>query len=366
MKRGVVIVLVGFLAFVGAPVAATAHPLDLGYLRIASSPTTVAVTLDLDVDAAAILLGRSEIDPAFVRAQAQASALAVASYAAAPITTEGGACTWGAASAELTGRTVKISSTATCSTHGPRTWVFPFVKNNGISTKFELMVKESIGTGERLTLVDASTTSLELGSPAASTGVSFTAFVWSGVEHIGAAPNQWRTAEGTWKLPEGLDHLLFLLGLMLGGGTLLQLLGIVTGFTVGHSITLVIAALGIVRLPSSVIEPLVALSIALVAVEAFSGRFKRHRWKIALGFGLIHGFAFANALSELELSLRNMITALFGFNIGVELGQVACVLVLAPLVMLLHRQRGAGPVIVKSIAAVIFVLGLYWFVERII
>ncbi len=351
------------LALVGVPMTATAHPLDLGYLRITSSQTTVAVTLDLDINAAAILLGRNEIDAAVVRAQA--SALAVASYAAAPIITQAGACSWGAATAELTGRTVQISSTATCSGDGPRTWTFPFVDNQRISAKFELMVKESAGTGERLTLVDASTTSLELASPAASTGVSVTTFIWSGVEHIGAAPNQWHTADGTWKLPEGLDHLLFLLGLMLGGGTLLQLLGIATGFTVGHSITLAIAALGIVRLPSSVIEPLVALSIALVAVEAFSGRFKRHRWKIALGFGLIHGFAFANALATLDLSLRNMITALFGFNIGVELGQVACVLVVAPLVMLLHRHR-AGPLIVKAIAAVIFALGIYWFVERLI
>ncbi len=354
------------IALALATTPAIAHPLDIGYLRVNASPTSVAVTLDIDVNAAAILLRRDSADDAVVREHA--SALAEASFGGAPITTQAGPCVWGPASASLTGRTVKISSTATCRGDGPRSWTFPFVREHRISTKFELLVKETIGGSERLTLVNADKTLLVLGSAAGAptTSVGFTSFVWSGVEHIGAAPNQWHTTAGGWKLPDGIDHLMFLLGLMLGGGTLLQLLGIATGFTVGHSITLAIAALGIVRPPSSVIEPLVALSIALVAVEAFSGRFKKHRWKIAMGFGLIHGFAFANALATLDLSTRSMIKALFGFNFGVEIGQVICVLVVAPLVMLVHRQRRAGPVIVRCVAAVIFALGMYWFVRRIV
>lgn len=350
------------VALLAAPVAATAHPLDLGYLRLEATRTSVAVTLDIDVRAAAILLRRDDVDAGVVRAHA--STLAAASYAAAPITTSVGACRWGAASAHLAGRTVTIASTATCASDGRRTWTFPFVTDHRISTKFELMVKETIATSDHLTLVDASTTSLALGSPVATTGVSLRTFVWSGIEHIGAAPDQWRTASGAWKLPDGIDHLMFLLGLMLGGGRLLQLLGIATGFTVGHSITLAIAALGLVRPPSSVIEPLVALSIAFVALEAFSGLFERHRWKIAMGFGLIHGFAFANALATLELSRRSMMTALFGFNIGVELGQVTCVIAFAPIVMWLHRQPRMGPVMVRSLASVIFTLGVYWFLQR--
>src|SRR5690606_36578708 len=105
-----------------------------------------------------------------------------------------------------------------------------------------------------------------------------------------------------WKLADGIDHILLLLALMLAGGTLLQLVGIATGFTLGHSITLALSGLGLVRPPASVIEPVIALSIALVAAQAFAGR-REHdhrRWLIAAGFGLVHGFGFAGALHELE------------------------------------------------------------------
>jgi hypothetical protein len=152
---------------------------------------------------------------------------------------------------------------------------------------------------------------------------------------------------------------------MLGGGRLLQLIGIASGFTLGHSITLAIAALGLMRPPGFIFEPLIALSIALVAVEALTGRFARHRWKIAAGFGLIHGFGFANALTELDLSTRGMVVALFGYNLGVEIGQLAIVLIAAPLVLLVRRSERFGGYLVKVPACGILVLGMYWFVERI-
>lgn len=351
------------LALLAAPAVATAHPLDLGYLRITSSPTAVAVTLDLDVNAAAILLGRTEVDAALV--QSEAATLAAATYAAAPITAASSPCTWGAASASLAGRTVTIASTATCSSRGARTWTFPFVRSHRISTKFELMVRESIRTSERLTLVDATTASLELGSPAASTGVGFTSFVFSGIAHIGAAPSEWRDGQGGWQLPDGIDHILFLLGLLLAGGTLLKMIGVATGFTVGHTITLALAALGVVHPPGWLIEPLIALSIAFVAVEALTQRLAKHRWKIALGFGLVHGFGFANALTELHLRTGAMVKALFGYNFGVELGQLAIVLVLAPLVLAAHRRRWARAWVITPAAVMIAIAGLYWFVQRI-
>ncbi len=351
------------LAVLASARLASAHPLDLGYLRIEQAGATVAVSLDLDARAAASLLGEQQLDAATVAARA--TALAEASYASAPITTGDGPCRWGPASAVLDARTVKVSSSATCPGPGERRWSFPFVHERRISSTFELLVKEAVGDSERLTLVDARTTSFALAAGTAAAGVAFTDFVWSGIEHIGVAPDQWHDRDGGLQLPDGIDHILFLIGLMLGGGRLLQLVGIASGFTLGHSITLAIAALGIVRPPSSVIEPLIALSIALVAVEAFTGAFRRQRWKIATGFGLIHGFGFANALNDLELSTRGMATALFGYNLGVELGQVVVVLVVAPLVLVAHRHQRIGTYLVKAVACGVFVLGMQWFVERV-
>ena len=143
-----------------------------------------------------------------------------------------------------------------------------------------------------------------------------------------------------------------------------RLIGIATGFTVGHSVTLALAALDIVRPPASIIEPLIALTIALAAVEAFTGKFQGQRWKIAAGFGLVHGFAFATALGHLQLTTRGKIAALFGYNLGVELGQVAVVLVVAPLVILAHRYATIGRPATKLAATGIFVCAVYWLVVR--
>lgn len=343
--------------------SAVAHPLDLGYLRIQSSANQIAVQLDLDRNAAAIVLGLAPeaLDAATV--QSRAPDLAGRSYARAPVVTAAGPCRWAQATATLQGQTVTILSTATCPDTKSRAWTFPFVAERVVSPRFQLMVKETGAGGERLTLVDDATTVIDLADPSATgTDTGFAHFVWSGFEHIGVAPNQWRTEDGGLKLPDGIDHILFLLALMLGGGTLLQLLGIATGFTLGHSLTLALAALDVVRPPASVIEPLIALSIALAAAEAFVSRWRSQRWKIAASFGLIHGFGFATALSHLDLTTRGKITALFGFNFGIELGQVVVVLAVAPVVIWAHR-RGSNTAI-RTAAAFIFLCGLYWFVRR--
>ena len=342
---------------------AEAHPLDLGYLRVASEGNDVSIVLDVDVKAAAIVLG---VDPGTLDAssvRAGSTALAAGTFAREPIVTSRGACTWTAPSAALEGRTVKISGTATCHGPGLRRWAFPVVRDGRISSAFQLMVKETVGGSERLTLVDKTDAVITLGTTGPS-DVGLVAFLWSGVEHIGAAPSQWQRADGGLKLPDGIDHILFLLALLLGGGTLLQLIGVASGFTLGHSITLALAALDVVRPPASVIEPLIALTIALAAVEAFTGVFKKQRWMIATGFGLIHGFGFATALNELDLTTRGKVIALFGYNVGVEIGQILIVLAIAPLVMLAHGNPRLEKVVVQSAASVIFILGMYWFTVR--
>jgi hypothetical protein len=129
----------------------------------------------------------------------------------------------------------------------------------------------------------------------------------------------------------GIDHLLFLLALLALARGLWQTLTIVTGFTVAHSITLSLATLGVIDVPSRIVEPLIAASIVWVAVEnlvAPSGIGRR--WLIAMIFGLIHGLGFASALTELDLSRQALMRALIGFNVGVELGQIAFVIVVMP------------------------------------
>jgi hypothetical protein len=349
------------LALVLTSSVAHAHPLDIGYLRIESKGASVSVALDLNPEAAMLLLKASTpLDEAALRTRGPE--LAAVSFAQDVITTPAGPCTWsGAAIARIEGQSIRITDTATCP-EGERRWKFPFVRDSKISGTFELLVKEKLGDEEKVKLVDRYEPELVLG--AASASYSFLDFVWSGIEHIGAAPNQWHDVNG-FKLADGIDHILFLLALMLGGGTLLRLVGIATGFTLGHSVTLALAVTGLVRPPLSIIEPIIALSIALAAAESIYGKFEKHRWKIATGFGFVHGFGFAAALLELELqSAADTAKALFGYNLGVELGQVGIVLVIAPLVLLAHKSDFARTYVLRAIAALIFLAGLYWFFTR--
>ena len=150
---------------------------------------------------------------------------------------------------------------------------------------------------------------------------------------------------------------------MLAGGSLVRILGIVSGFTLGHSISLALSALHVVRPPASLIEPLIAASIVYVAARALLGEREGHRWTIAACFGLVHGFGFASALNQLELPARDLIAALFGYNLGGELGQVAIVLCAAPVMLHLQRDRRCQP-IVRVLAAAIAIAGAYWLVQR--
>jgi len=150
------------LVLVASARGAAAHPLDLGYLRIIQAGDTVAITLDLDVNAAAILVGVPALDAPAVAANAPKIAAATLT----PISTPAGACTWGPAAAKLVGRTATLTATATCAGPGERRWTFPFVHDHRISTKFELLVKEVVGESERLTLVDPSKSEIALAAAA--------------------------------------------------------------------------------------------------------------------------------------------------------------------------------------------------------
>jgi hydrogenase/urease accessory protein HupE len=181
--------------------------------------------------------------------------------------------------------------------------------------------------------------------------------------------------QGVYHIFTGPDHILFIIGLLLLGGTLKQLLKIVTAFTVVHSVTLCLSALNILSPPARIIEPTIALSIVFVGVHSIVMR-KKHpgekslpdaRLLFAFGFGFIHGFGFANALRELELPRQALVAALFAFNLGVECGQACIVVTVAPLLALLHRQnnRIARRFVTAGSLAVI-AAGGFWFVQRVL
>jgi len=165
----------------------------------------------------------------------------------------------------------------------------------------------------------------------------------------------------------GPDHLLFLVGLLLLGGTIRQLAVVVTAFTVAHSITLSLAALNFVTPPTRIIEPAIALSIVYVGADNLLVRDGRDvRAWIAFAFGFIHGFGFASVLREMELPSRALGWSLFSFNVGVEIGQLLVVVTVASaLAMLRARSEAAGRRLAFAGSVVVIAAGAFWFVQRV-
>lgn len=205
-------------------------------------------------------------------------------------------------------------------------------------------------------LLDASQTDLRLTAPPPVLFDVIRSYLKAGIEHIFL----------------GYDHIAFLIAIVLWARTLWPVIKIVTAFTLAHSITLSLAALQIVVIPSSIVEPAIAASIVYVAVENFFSRNVDRRWRDTFVFGLIHGFGFASALQEFGLPRGAVVPALAAFNLGVEVGQVAIVSIVIPVLAGLDRvlaaDRGVAPArtaaLVYTLSGIIAVLGFYWVLDR--
>jgi len=179
----------------------------------------------------------------------------------------------------------------------------------------------------------------------------FYIFVKAGFQHI---------------IPEGIDHILFVLGLFFSCITFRSLLWQVTAFTVAHSITLVLAAQGLVQLRGDIVEAIIALSIVWVAVE--NCLFKepsKWRYMIVFAFGLLHGLGFAALLTQYGLPKDNFISMLLAFNLGVEFGQLAVLVIAFVLIKMIMKKNWYSNEIKIPASLIIAGIGLFWFIERV-
>lgn len=187
--------------------------------------------------------------------------------------------------------------------------------------------------------------------------------------------------EGVWHIWIGFDHILFLLSLLLPAvlyrskkhweavasfhPALIDVLKIVTAFTLAHSITLTLATLGVVTLPTRLVESAIAASVVLSALNNVFPLFEGKRWMVAFAFGLIHGFGFASVLADLGLPQDALLLALVGFNLGVEGGQLAIVSVFLPLAYYLRDTLFYRRIILIAGSILIMMLASVWLVERV-
>jgi hypothetical protein len=342
--------------------AVLAHALDVAYLEVDAQGPRVSASLDLSAEIAEQL---SRLGPlrAADALEANAAALFRATLGSGLLEASGAPCSLGAPRARLdeTNLRIRISAEARCERDvQDLRWTFPFV--DAASLEYRVLVKALLFGEERNFILEPGASTLRVQGERSR---SFWSFVAMGIKHIGAHPDEWRDSRGL-HLPGGIDHILFLLALILAGGGLWRTLATVTGFTVGHSITLAIATIWpSIAPPSKLIEALIAASIAYVALrDVFSKEPSKHGFAIAAIFGLVHGFGFASALTELHLTRTGLASALVGFNLGVELGQAAIVAILAPVIALLRKEEWFRRVGTKACATAIASAGTYWLIQR--
>ena len=353
MKRAVYAVLVPCLLALAAP--ATAHPVPFSFLDVQLHPSAIDVSLvahdfdlghDLNISPSDQLL-----DPTLVEQREKAMQAMLAPRL--ELAADGRVLTpeWGPTEILRDRQSLRfhlrypVSSTP--GTIAVTTTMFPY------DPMHQTFV--NVYEGETLTsqmILDAKHPHLEYfaGSRQGVAAV-IRKFIPAGIHHILIGP----------------DHLLFLVGLLLLGGSVRQLLIVVTSFTVAHSITLSLAALNIVTPPARLIEPAIALSIVYVGADnilAKGGRDVR-AW-IAFTFGFIHGFGFANVLREMDLPRRALGWSLFSFNIGVEIGQLfVVVLVATAFTMLRARSEWSRRHLALAGSIVVIAAGTFWFVQRV-
>ena len=330
-----------------AGASARAHALDLVGVTLAVDGGAAREELVIALPSLALLVPLGPGRGALVtqgQLDALVPAIGAATFGQAPLAADGAPCPLAATAARLDGNAVRVSAAGPCARDPSRlTQTFRFL--DALPAGHQVVFKTALGgeAMERVADARAEVVTLERGHPP-----GFGDFVVLGVEHIFT----------------GYDHLLFLLGLLLAAGPLRRLFLTLTCFTLAHSVTLALAALSVVHLPTRLTESAIAASIVYVAIEDLAVKSPRRRWLVAFAFGLVHGFGFASALGDLHLGRGSLVPALFGFNAGVELGQVAIVVVAAPVLAAFRRSARFERFGVPALAGVAIAFGAFWFVQR--
>ncbi|WP_257446744.1 HupE/UreJ family protein [Archangium lipolyticum] len=310
-------------------------------LTLTAETLGLLIPVDADGDGA---LSQADLD-------ARTQALAVGIWDAIPLTAGGRPCTRTGASAMVRASFVELGATFSCPAGQLRQ---RFSLLSLLPSNYRVVLGSFMQGEQGQRFADAQQPTLvvsEPGQPARGEGPSgLLEWVVLGVTHIF----------------EGIDHLTFLLALLLVGGSFRRVLLLVTAFTVAHSLTLGATALGFILLDDARtrwVEAAIAASIVWVALENLLLREHRHRALLTFLFGLVHGFGFANVLSGYGLG-DSVMTGLFGFNLGVELGQAAVIAVLLPLVRLVQRRPAVHLQTVRGLSLLILATGGYWLMER--
>jgi hydrogenase/urease accessory protein HupE len=342
------------LAAVLVPRAVLAHPVPFSYLDLRLQPDAIEGTLvahmfdlahDLSIEPADRLL-----DPSVA---VQRSAL-IASLLAGRLTVsaDGRALTpqWSAAEVIADRQSLKLSVRYALASRpgivGVTAMMFPY------DPQHQTFLNIYEGSALTQAILDQGRSSIEYfaGTRQGALAVA-RKFLPSGIRHILIGP----------------DHLIFLVGLLLLGGTVRQLVVIVTAFTIAHALTLSLAAFNVVSPPVRIIEPAIALSIVYVGADNLLIRGGRDvRAWIAFAFGFVHGFGFAGVLREMNLPARALGWSLFSLNIGVEIGQLCVVAVVATaLAALRSRSEAAGRQLAFAGSVVVMAAGAFWFIQRV-
>lgn len=360
MRRLRVLILAAMLVGFGA--AASAHQVNLSTARLALTSdriVTVEVALkgsDVDRLAGTKVYDAKEdtVDPAAV-STATSSILAYVNAHLAVTAAGGAACPAGDAAIVADGDGVLFRNTYSCADVAGDVIYRSTVLTEKDPTARQVVLVAQDGR-EAQALLDAANTTITLTAAAPSLASTMRGYLLTGIEHIFL----------------GYDHIAFLVAVVLWARRLVPVIKIVTAFTIAHSITLSLSALDVVAVPSRIVEPAIAASIVFVAVENFFSRDIDRRWRVTFVFGLIHGFGFAGALREIGLPPNAVVPALAAFNIGVELGQVAVVAIVLPVLRLFDRVTTvdrAKPVraarLVYAISSAISLLGGYWLLIRV-
>ncbi|MCZ6862079.1 MAG: HupE/UreJ family protein [Alphaproteobacteria bacterium] len=339
------------------PVFAHTVKLSSSKLAVGGRMVEAALTLNaVDLEAALDVRLRAKAGGAVVPRLLAEAAGAIAGYVtkrAAVLTREGALCTPEAASPKSSKEKVLLDVSWRCPpVHGGLIYRVTLFQELDPTARHIVIFTDGSG---RFVLLGANAREVSLAGARASLSQVVSRYLVAGIEHIAI----------------GFDHIAFVIGIILWGRRFWPLFKVVTAFTLAHSVTLSLAVLEIVALPSQWVEALIAASIVYVAVENFFIRKIDRRWRLTFLFGLIHGFGFAGVLRQFGLPDQAIVPALASFNVGVEIGQLAIVLIVLSTLLLIDRTarratdgHERNPKVVYACSGLIFLFGAYLLIER--